>query len=175
MIIYICNISRYSMVQKIPKMYFFFVLFKILKHTVYCRFKITFNVVSYFWTPLYLHNLMVGFNVFICIINQTIPKNDYCFTAPADPKFPTASKGLCSSSCKGGLVSMKSVKHFIGQKPYCVLRLKTRRLPPNFSQNVEEMMDYEGDYHVLNNNCLHFALRLLGVGKKLIFLLHMLS
>ncbi len=63
---------------------------------------------------------------------------------------------------------MKSVKHFIGQKPHCILRLKTRQMHPNFSEKVEEMMNYDGDYNFLNNNCLHFALRLLGVGKKLL-------
>lgn len=64
---------------------------------------------------------------------------------------------------------MRSVKHFIGQKPYCILRLKTREIPEQLSQKVQEMMDYDGDYHVLKNNCLHFALRLLGVGKFFFF------
>ncbi|XP_039525143.1 uncharacterized protein LOC120477564 [Pimephales promelas] len=67
-----------------------------------------------------------------------------------------------SSNSESGTVNMKSVKNFIGEKQYRVVRLKTP-IPENFFDSVDDAMEYKGIYHPLTNNCLHFALRLLGL------------
>ncbi|XP_077066260.1 uncharacterized protein LOC143720589 [Siphateles boraxobius] len=81
------------------------------------------------------------------------------FTAPENSKFSHQFTS-CSSNSESGTVNKKSVKNFIAKKPYRVVRLRMA-IPENFSALVEEAMDYDGIYHPLMNNCLHFALRLL--------------
>lgn len=84
--------------------------------------------------------------------------------APENSKFCDRITSFSSNS-QSGTVNMKSVKNFIANKPYHVLRLRNA-IPQNFSDLVEAHMDYAGVYHPLVNNCLHFALRLLEVGKR---------
>ncbi|KAI7812257.1 hypothetical protein IRJ41_022537 [Triplophysa rosa] len=82
------------------------------------------------------------------------------FSAPSNATFCTVSTSY-SSSGENGSVSMRSVRNFIGQQPYRILRIRTA-IPKNFSEDVDNAMDYAGIYQPLTNNCLHFALRLLG-------------
>lgn len=84
--------------------------------------------------------------------------------APENPKFCDQITSF-SSTKQSGTVNMKSVKNFIGNKPYRVLRLRMA-IPQNFSDLVDAQMNYDGIYSPLTNNCLHFALGLLGVGKR---------
>ncbi|XP_073724371.1 uncharacterized protein [Misgurnus anguillicaudatus] len=83
------------------------------------------------------------------------------FSVPSNPSFSAISTSHLSSGGKG-LVSYKSVKNFIVQKPFIIYRPRIT-IPPNFSEVLQNALDYTGIYHPLNNNCLHFALRLLGL------------
>ncbi|KAA0724650.1 hypothetical protein E1301_Tti015313 [Triplophysa tibetana] len=68
-----------------------------------------------------------------------------------------------SASLKGkGSVSKTGRHLFTQNKPFCVLRLRSG-IPKNFNDIVQKAMNHEEDYNLLTNNCLHFALRLLGV------------
>ncbi|XP_048010318.1 uncharacterized protein LOC125244317 [Megalobrama amblycephala] len=69
---------------------------------------------------------------------------------------------LISSSHLPGVASIKSLKGFIAKKPYSVHRPK-KAIPGNFSDMVEEALDYDENYNFFTNNCLHFALDLLGL------------
>lgn len=83
------------------------------------------------------------------------------FTAPENPTFLDQITSFSSTS-QSGTVNMKSLKTFIVNKPYRVLRLRGA-IPVNFSELTNNAMDYDEKYHPLMNNCLHFALRLLGL------------
>ncbi|KAA0710648.1 hypothetical protein E1301_Tti013029 [Triplophysa tibetana] len=60
-----------------------------------------------------------------------------------------------------GSVCKVGVRTFLNKGNYRVLRLKAG-IPQNFHKRVERAMDSTEPYNVLKNNCLHFALRLIG-------------
>nr|XP_055049115.1 uncharacterized protein LOC129434227 [Misgurnus anguillicaudatus] len=71
-----------------------------------------------------------------------------------------------SASSKGkGKISKESVMSFVNDQPYCVLRLKSG-IPKDFKDRVKSAMHSKQEYHLFTNNCLHFALRLLGVQQQ---------
>lgn len=77
------------------------------------------------------------------------------------------SKFSWSASSKGkSIISKQGVMGFIYNHTYCVLRLKPG-IPKDFKERVKrEMNSFFEEYHLWTNNCLHFALRLLGVLQK---------
>lgn len=68
------------------------------------------------------------------------------------------------SSTQIGIVDKISVKKFILDQEHYVFRLKNGP-PSDLTKRIDEAMDENEEYHLLRNNCLHFALRVLGVGK----------
>lgn len=86
------------------------------------------------------------------------------FSVPSNPGLSATSTSHSSSGGKG-LVSSKSVKNFVAQKPFIIYRPRIT-IPPNFSEVLQNALDYTGIYHPLTNNCLHFALRLLGLSSE---------
>ncbi|CAM4733982.1 unnamed protein product [Leuciscus chuanchicus] len=79
---------------------------------------------------------------------------------------PPSSFNCSVSKCQAlseqtGEVDKVSVKKFISGQKYFVLRLTTGP-PRDLQENINMAMDDNRDYHLFNNNCLHFALRLLG-------------
>ncbi|KAF4102538.1 hypothetical protein G5714_017338 [Onychostoma macrolepis] len=86
------------------------------------------------------------------------------FTAPEKPTLFDQITSFSSTS-ESGTVNMKSLKNFIINKPYRVLRLRVA-IPVNFSVLTDKAMDYDEKYHPLANNCLHFALKLLELGTR---------
>lgn len=89
------------------------------------------------------------------------------FTSTAVPTLASCSSSLpfassqVSSQLKG-LVDKISLKKFIFGQGFKVLRLKDGP-PINISQKISDAMDDEQEYHLMTNNCLHFALRVLEV------------
>ncbi|XP_065147492.1 uncharacterized protein [Paramisgurnus dabryanus] len=76
------------------------------------------------------------------------------------------SKFSWSASSKGKRkISKESVSSFIEDQPYWVFRLKSG-IPKDFKDKVKRGMNFKEEYHLLTNNCLHFALRLLGVTQE---------
>ncbi|XDV53382.1 hypothetical protein PO909_021895 [Leuciscus waleckii] len=79
---------------------------------------------------------------------------------------PPSSFNCSVSKCQAlseqtGVVDKVSVKKFISGQKFFVLRLTTGP-PRDLQKNINMAMDDNRDYHLFNNNCLHFALRLLG-------------
>lgn len=68
--------------------------------------------------------------------------------------------GVSVSNVVSSVVKV-SVKNFIRGKQYRVLRLKNA-IPEDFSHRVQTAMDSTEEYNSKTNNCMHFALRLLG-------------
>ncbi|KAL1277148.1 hypothetical protein QQF64_023821 [Cirrhinus molitorella] len=71
----------------------------------------------------------------------------------------------CSSSDVDGGVTKAHVTNFIGEKPYIVLRLRYG-IPKDFAQRVKVAMKSQKKYNLLDNNCLQFALDLLGLSTQ---------
>ncbi|XP_026094385.1 uncharacterized protein LOC113066661 [Carassius auratus] len=92
-----------------------------------------------------------------------------CTVPPDQTQISPSSSSSSSCSCSScqlltnhqGLVDKISVKKFISGQLFHVYRLNNGPRE-DLSQRISLAMDDNRDYHLLTNNCLHFALRVLG-------------